>query len=300
MMAALESVPRSIVHTLLFAIILAFGAACAHREPQAREGRGRFGNSITIKGSDTMVMPAQWWVENYLRLHPSLVIQVNGGGSGTGIAALLNGTTDICQSSRPIRERERAAFRAKHGRDLVEVKVALDAIGVYVHADNPMQAISLDEVRDIYTGRITDWADVGGARGKIILYSRENNSGTYEYFKEQALRNGDFAPRTQTLSGNSAVINAISHDRNGIGYGGIAFAKGVKALAIRKERGTTAISPDAAQVAAGAYPISRFLYWYLPDEPAGEIKQLIDWVTSDAGQALLKEVGFFPIQRTAL
>jgi phosphate transport system substrate-binding protein len=192
------------------------------------KGERRFGNSITIKGSDTMVLPAQWWAENYLALHPHLVIQVNGGGSGTGrIAALINGTTDICQSSRPIREQERAAFRARHGREVVEVKVALDAIGVYVHEDNPLRAISLEQVRDLYASRITDWREVGGAAGKIILYSRENNSGTYEFFKEHMLANADFASRTQMLSGNAAVIHALSHDRNGIGYGGIAFAKGV-------------------------------------------------------------------------
>jgi phosphate transport system substrate-binding protein len=115
-------------------LTLLVSVSCAHRVPRAQDGDGRFSNSITIRGSDTRVLPAQWWAENYLALHPQLVIQVNGGGSGTGIAALLNGTTDICQSSRPIREQERAAFRARQGRDVVEVTVALDAIGIYVHA----------------------------------------------------------------------------------------------------------------------------------------------------------------------
>jgi phosphate transport system substrate-binding protein len=285
---------------LLVALLLVLSADCAHRVPQARNGERRFGNSITIKGSDTMVLPAQWWAENYLALHPHLVIQVNGGGSGTGIAALINGTTDICQSSRPIREQERAAFRARHGREVVEVRVALDAIGIYVHADNPLRAISFGQVRDLYANRITNWREVGGAAGKIILYSRENNSGTYEFFKEHVLANADFASRTQMLSGNAAVIHAIGHDRNGIGYGGIAFAKGVKALAIRKDDGSAAVLPDFAHVADGSYPIRRCLYWYLPDEPAGEIKQLIDWVTSEVGQALLQEVGYFPLRRATV
>jgi phosphate transport system substrate-binding protein len=243
-----------------------------------------------------MVLLAQWWAENYLKSNPHLIIQVNGGGSGTGIAALLNGTTDICQSSRPIKEQERAAFRTKYQRDVLEIKVALDAIGVYVNEANPARELSLPQARDIYTGRITDWREVGGAPGRIILYSRENNSGTYEFFKEHVLGNADFAPRAQTLSGNAAVINAVSKDRNGVGYGGIAFAKGVKSLAIKKDATSAAVAPDFARVADGSYPISRFLYWYLPNDPVGEVKRLVDWVTSEEGQALVKEVGYFPVR----
>jgi phosphate transport system substrate-binding protein len=273
--------------------LLAAGAGCAHRSPQSR---GAPGNTIAIKGSDTMVLLAQWWAENYMKSHPRLIIQVNGGGSGTGIAALLNGTTDICQSSRPIKEEERAAFRRKYQREVVEIKVALDAIGVYVNEVNPIRELSAPQVRDIYTGRITDWREVGGAPGPIILYSRENNSGTYEFFKEHVLGNADFAPRAQTLSGNAAVVNAVSQDRNGIGYGGISFAKGVKALAIKKDAASAAVTPDFASVADGSYPISRFLYWYLPNAPEGEVKRLVDWVTSPEGQALVTEVGYFPLR----
>lgn len=242
-----------------------------------------------------MVLLAQWWAENYLKANPHLIIQVNGGGSGTGTAALLNGTTDICQSSRPIKEQERAAFRAKYQREVVEVKVALDAVGIYVHEANPTKQLSLTQVRDIYTSRIADWREVGGAPGRIVLYSRENNSGTYEFFKEHVLQNADFALRAQTLSGNAAVVSAVGQDRNGIGYGGIAFAKGVRMLAIKKDAASAAVSPDFASVAGGAYPISRFLYWYLPNEPAGEIKRLVDWVTSEDGQSLSKEVGYFSV-----
>src|SRR5262245_34926878 len=287
---------RSIVQIALVTLLLAAIAGCAHRSPQSRDSRGLYGNSIVIKGSDTMVLLAQWWAENYMNAHPNLIIQVNGGGSGTGIAALLNGTTDICQSSRPIKEEERAAFRRKYQRDVVEIKVALDAIGVYVNQANPARELSLPQVRDIYTGRITDWREVGGAPGPIILYSRENNSGTYEFFKEHVLGNADFAPRAQTLSGNAAVVNAVSQDRNGIGYGGISFAKGVKALAMKKDAASAAVTPDFASVADGSYPISRFLYWYLPNAPEGEVKRLVDWVTSPEGQALVTEVGYFPLR----
>jgi phosphate transport system substrate-binding protein len=288
---------RPILQIALVTLLLAPNDGCAHRSPQPQPGdsRGGYGNSIVIKGSDTMVLLAQWWAENYMKSHPYLIIQVNGGGSGTGIAALINGTTDICQSSRPIKEQERAAFRTKYQRDVVEIKVALDAIGVYVNEANPALELSLSQVRDIYTGRITDWREVGGAPARIILYSRENNSGTYEFFKEHVLGNADFALRAQTLSGNAAVVSAVSKDRNGVGYGGVAFAKGVKTLAIKKDAASAAVAPDFAHVADGSYPISRFLYWYLPNEPGGEIERLVDWATSEEGQALVKEVGYFPI-----
>ncbi|HEY6403286.1 MAG TPA: phosphate ABC transporter substrate-binding protein [Blastocatellia bacterium] len=286
---------RSILQIALVALLLSGITSCAHRSPQYGGAGGLYGNSIAIKGSDTMVLLAQWWAENYMKSHPYLIIQVNGGGSGAGIAALLNGTTDICQSSRPIKEEESDAFRRKYQRDVVEIKVALDAIGVYVNEANPARELSLQQARDIYTGKITDWREVGGAPGPIILYSRENNSGTYEFFKEHVLKNADFAPRAQTLSGNAAVVNAVSQDRNGIGYGGISFVKGVKALPIRKDAASAAVFPDFASVADGSYPISRFLYWYLPNAPEGEVKRLVDWVTSDEGQALVKEVGYFPI-----
>jgi len=232
----------------LLALLQSAIAACAHRSPQPRNSDDLHGNSIVIKGSDTMVLLAQWWAENYMKAHPNIIIQVNGGGSGTGIAALLNGTTDICQSSRPISEQERQAFRNKFQRDVVEIKVAMDAIGVYVNEANSAQELLLSQAREIYTGRVTDWGEVGGAKAPIILYSRENNSGTYEFFKERVLGKADFAPRMQTLSGNAAVVNAVSHDRNGIGYGGIAFAKGVRALAIRKNAATPAVAPSSASV----------------------------------------------------
>lgn len=280
-----------------FLICLSLLSACAHRVPQPKQRTDtQTSTAVTIKGSDTMVLLGQWWAENYQQSHPQLVVQVNGGGSGTGIAALLNGTTDITQSSRPLRDSERSEFRAKYHRDLIEVKVALDGLGIYVHEANPINELTIAQVREIYAGRCTDWQEVGGTPGKIILYSRENNSGTYEFFKDHVLAKEDFAARTQTLSGNAAVINAVSQDQGGIGYGGIAFAKGVKTLAIKRDSQSPAIPPLFEHVTSGAYPISRFLYWYLPHEPTGEVKKLVDWVLSQAGQNALKEIGFFPIK----
>jgi phosphate transport system substrate-binding protein len=274
---------------------------CAQRSPQSSSSlSGQTGNAITIKGSDTMVQLGQRWAEEYKKVAPHLGIQVTGGGSGTGIAALLNGTTDIAQSSRPMKEQERTEFKAKTGREVVEIKVALDGLGVYVNQANPLKEISIPQLREIFMGKITDWREVGATPGKIILYSRENNSGTYEYFKEHVLEKGDFAPNAQTLQGTSAVINAVSKDKQGIGYGGIAYAKNVKVLAIKKDAASPAISPDLTHVEDGTYPLSRFLYWYLPQEPTGEVKKLVDWVTSEAGQAVVKDVGYFPISKNVV
>lgn len=277
----------------LAALLLLAGCATRTPGPKAENGAGQ---ALTMKGSDTMVQLGQRWAETWQQASPGAVVQVTGGGSGTGIAALLNGATDIAQSSRPMKDKERADFKAKFNRDVVEVKVALDGLGVYVSEANPLSEISIPQLRDIYTGKITDWKDVGGSPGKIILYGRENNSGTYEYFKEHILDKADFAARTQTLSGTAAVINAVSKDTQGIGYGGIAYAKGVKVLAIKKDANSPAIAPDLKHVEDGTYPISRFLYWYLPGEPTGEKKKLVDWVRSEAGQAVVKDVGYFPVK----
>jgi phosphate transport system substrate-binding protein len=191
---------------------------------------------------------------------------------------------------------ERADFRRKFGRDAVEIKVALDAVAAYVHNQNPITEVSVPQLRDVYTGRVTDWRELGGAPGRIILYSRENNSGTYEYFKEHVMAKDDFAAQTQTLSGTSAVINAVSKDRLGIGYGGIGYAAGVKILPVKKDAASSAVAPTAENVESGAYPISRDLYFYLPAEPQGEVKKFIDWALGTAGQEIVKEEKYFPVR----
>ncbi|HYE75698.1 MAG TPA: phosphate ABC transporter substrate-binding protein, partial [Blastocatellia bacterium] len=220
-----------------------------------------------------------------------------GGGSGTGNAGLLNGATDIAQSSRPMKDQERSDFKNKFGRDVVEIKVALDGLAVYVNQDNPIKEISVPQLRDLYTARVSDWKEIGGTPGKVILYGRENNSGTYEYFKEHILEKQDFAANTQTLSGTAAVINAVSKDKAGIGYGGIGYATGVKILPVKKDANSAAVAPTEQNVDNGTYPISRNLYFYLPGEPTGEVKRFVDWVLSPAGQEIVKEEKYFPVKK---
>jgi len=249
---------------------------------------------ITQKGSDTMVLLAQAWAEKFGAAHPNIQIQVSGGGSGTGISALINGTTDICNASRPMKESEREQIKQKFGNDVVEFPVAKDGITVYVNQGNKVDSLTLAQLRDIYLGKVTNWKDVGGADAPIILYGRENSSGTYEFFKEHVLAKADFAPVTQTLSGTAAIVNAVGKDGNGIGYGGAAFASGIKEVKIAGESGG-AVAPTEANVLSGAYPLSRFLYIYVRQQPTGDTKAYIDWILSAEGQGVVKEIGYFPL-----
>jgi phosphate transport system substrate-binding protein len=179
----------------------------------------------------------------------------------------------------------------------VETKVALDAVAVYVNADNPIEELSLSMLARIYTGETTSWKEVGGPARAIVLYGRENNSGTYGYFKERVLAGKDFASATHSLGGTAAVANAVKGDIFGIGYGGIAYLQGIKALRIRREEGAPALAPSFATTQDGSYLISRFLYLYTAGEVAGDLKKFIDWVKGPEGQAIIADVGYYPLPK---
>ena len=250
--------------------------------------------TITVKGSDTMVIMAQRWAEAYMAKHPGAVIQVTGGGSGTGISALLNGTTDICNSSRPMKGSERAKLQERFGTLGIEIKSAKDGLSVYLNDANGLQELTLAQIKDIYTGKITNWKQLGGDDAKIIVYGRENNSGTYVFFKDNVLGGGDYMPGMQSMPGTAAVVNAVAKDKNGIGYGGAAYAKGIREVKVKKDAGSTAYAPTAENVKSGVYPLSRFLYMYTAQRPAGAVKEYIDWILSAEGQAIAVQVGYFP------
>lgn len=251
---------------------------------------------ITVKGSDTMVLLAQRWAELYMAKHPNITIQVTGGGSGTGISALINGTTDICNASRPMKPTEKQKLKQRFNSLGVEIKTAKDGLSVYVNEANPIKELSLEQVRKIYLGEITNWKQVGGDDGRIILYSRENNSGTYVYFKDNVLQGKDYAPNTQSLPGTAAVVNAVSKDKNGIGYGGAAYGRGIREVALKADENAKAYEPSAENVKSGAYPVTRFLYMYVRTRPTGALKAYIDWVLSDEGQSVVESVGYFPLR----
>jgi phosphate transport system substrate-binding protein len=261
------------------------------------KGSSTAARSITIKGSDTMVILGQRWAETYMKEHPDKRIQVTGGGSGTGIAALINGGTDICEASRPMKDKEKQMVLTRHGKDVSEIPVALDGIAIYVPESSPVQTISKAQLKSIYTGSISNWRDVGGKDQRIVAYSRENNSGTYVFFKEHVLDNEDFARDVQTLPGTAAVVNAVSKDPASLGYGGIAYASGIRPLAVKKDEASEAIKPTMETVEAGQYPLSRNLYFYTVGPPAGEVKAFIDWVLSPEGQRICEAVGYYPLNR---
>jgi len=254
------------------------------------------GETITVKGSDTMVILAQRWAEEYMKKHPNTTIQVTGGGSGTGISALINGTTDICNASRPMTKSERDKLKQRFNSLGVEIKAAKDALSVYVHESNPVKELSLAKIKGIYTGKITNWKDLGGPDARIIIYGRENNSGTYVYFKEFVLENEDYSSAMQSMPGTAAVVNAVGKDKFGIGYGGAAYGKGIEYVNVKADEGSKAYAPIAENVKSGDYPITRYLYMYTRSRPAGAIKEFIDWTLSEEGQAIVKKVEYFPVR----
>jgi len=296
--------PRRAVHLFLFALCV-MGCTRTEEKGSSPAGSASAGSapasppsaSLSVKGSDTMVILGQRWSESYMNANPGITIQVTGGGSGTGIAALINGSTDICQSSRPMKDKEKEDVKAKRGADAVETRVALDALAVYVNAKNPIKQISIPALGKIYLGESKNWKDVGGPDHSIILYGRENNSGTYGYFKEHVLAGKDFAPATQTLAGTSAVVNAVKGDQFGIGYGGIAYLEGIRALEVKKDEATPAVTPSLETAQNGVYPLSRFLFFYTAGEPTGLAKKFIDWVKSPDGQKVIGEVGYYPLPK---
>jgi phosphate transport system substrate-binding protein len=231
-----------------------------------------------------------------MNANPGSIVQVTGGGSGTGIAALINGTTDICMSSRPMKADEKRKLRDRYQTMGVEIAVAKDGLAIYLNEQSPVRELTIAQLRDIYTGTITNWKQVGGPAAPIVLYGRENSSGTYVYFKDNILLGRDFSPRCQTLPGTAAVVNAVAKDPNGIGYGGAAYAKGIRDCAVRKDENTKAVLPGAATVKDGSYPVARDLYLYTRVKPSGDAKKFIDFVLSDDGQSLATQVGYFPVK----
>jgi phosphate transport system substrate-binding protein len=251
--------------------------------------------TITVKGSDTMVILAQKWAEVYMKSHPEVNIQVTGGGSGVGIAALINGATDICNASRQLKPAEITKLKERYNTPGIEIPCAQDGITVYVNDANTVKVLTVQQIGDIFRGKIKNWKEVGGNDAPINLYGRENSSGTYVFFQEMVVK-GDYASNCNTLPGTAAVVNAVKKDKNGIGYGGAAYAEGVKEVAVKKDAGSPAFLPNAENIKAKHYPIARYLYMYMANRPTGEVKKYVDWILSPEGQKYVSEIGYFPIR----
>ena len=253
---------------------------------------------INQRGSDTILLLAQRWAEVYSDLHPDIPIAVSGGGSGTGIAALINGRVDLADSSRPIKTREmNDASRA--GVNPVEWKVALDGLSAVVHPSNPIGSLTLDQLRAIYTGVITDWSEVGGTPGVIVAYGRQSNSGTYIFWKELVLGNEDYRSDMLHLNGNADIVEAVSQDPRGIAYVGIAYVVqrqgDIKILGVKTAESGDPLFPTLETILDGTYPISRFLYIYTDGVPQGAVRDYLRWILGHDGQEIVEEQGYIPI-----
>ena len=257
-----------------------------------------FAAEVSVRGSDTMLVLCQRWAETYTKSHPDVKIAVTGGGSATGIAALLKGTADICNASWPMSAIQTSDFVERFGKRPHQYKMCMDAVAVFINKANPIEKLSLAQIGAIYIGKISNWKEVGGNDAPISLYGRENSSGTYEFFKAHVLNRNDFAPATKAMSGTAAVIRAVADDPNAIGFGGIAYDHGVKHLAVSKMPSGRAFEPTETNVYADRYPLARYLFSYVKSEKdVDAVADYITWCLSDAGQAVVQGVGYFPLPK---
>lgn len=258
-------------------------------------------SSIENKGSDTIVNLALAWAEEYQKLRPGIRISVTGGGSGTGIAALINGTVDIANASRQIKPEEIEQAQ-ENGIEPVEFTIARDAIAIIVHPENPVTQLTLQQISDIYSGKFTNWQQVGGEDRPIVRLSRETNSGTHVYFLENVLRLGDknskalFSPETLLLPSSEGITAEIRQNPNAIGYDGLGYVtEDVKMIAIAETPGNEYILPSPDSVNSGQYPIARELYMYTAGEPEEEIAIYLDWIIGPEAQEIVTALGFVPL-----
>jgi phosphate transport system substrate-binding protein len=272
-------------------------------------GEGQTGGKVTIqnKGSDTMVILAQAWAEEYHKVAPDVNVEVSGGGSGVGIAALEKGTIDVANASRNMKPEEIATAKKNTGKDPKEFIVGYDALAIYVHKDNPLNEISLEQLAQIYAegGTITKWSDLGvtipGASGEeIVRVSRQSSSGTYEFLREHVLNKKDFKLGSRDMNGSKEVVELVASTPTAIGYSGMGYATpAVKMLKVKKAAADPAYEPNLANTLAKTYPIARSLQVYTLGEPQGAVKKYVDWMMSDAGQKVVEANGYVPLAAEA-
>jgi phosphate transport system substrate-binding protein len=283
--------------------LLIFVAACGSASAGGARVAGDSPPAIQNTGSDTMVNLALAWAEAYAAERPDVRISVTGGGSGTGLAALVNGTADIANASRAINKDE-TATAATNGFQPVEFVVARDAIAVIVNPENPVSRLSLPQLSKIYSGQITNWREVGGEDRPIVLLSRETNSGTHVYFLQNVLRLGKaddktlFSPDTLLMPSSEGISAEVRQNPNAIGYDGLGYVTpDMKTLAVALKDGGPYVMPGIATVNDKTYPIARDLYMYTHGEPAGAVKEYLDWIMAAEAQKVVADLGFVPISK---
>ena len=260
---------------------------------------------IQNKGSDTLVNVAQAWAEEYRKVNPDVAVSVTGGGSGTGIAALINGTVDLANASRKMKEKE-IKLAKKRGQNPVEHIVGYDALAVFIHTQNPLDSIAIPKLADIYGegGKTNNWKQLGievpGCTDQeMVLVSRQNNSGTYAYFRKAVLgKKRDYILGTRDMHGSKDVVDLVEKTPCAIGYSGLAYATDhIKMLCITKEEGGECVNPSVATASDGSYPIARPLFMYTNGEPQGAVKAYLDWILSDEGQCIIQGKGYAPVRK---
>jgi len=249
-----------------------------------------------IKGSDTMLPLSQQEAESFMKTYPSQSVIITGGGSGVGISALLEGTTDIAQLSRKIKFDEKQKLQER-GKTVKEVIAAYDALAVVVHPSNKVKNLTREQLEGIFTGKIKNWKEVGGDDLKIIPYSRETSSGTYEFFKESVLKNKNYVNGIRSMPATGAIIQSVSQTKGAIGYVGLAYLnQDVKAIHVSYDKGNTFVEPSVGNAKNKTYPIVRPLYYYYITTSETKVKPFIDYVLSDAGQKIIAEIGFITVK----
>jgi phosphate transport system substrate-binding protein len=294
---------RRLAAFLVCGVLLA-AASCDKKSGAGGTGKG---NTINVDGSDTMVNLSQAWAEAYQKAHPGVDIHVSGGGSGVGINSLIAGKVDMANSSRQFDEKEIAKFKQNNpGKELKETVVGLDALAIYVHKDNPIEKISVEELAEVYGdgGAITKWAQLGKsnpacASDEITRVSRQNNSGTYSYFREHVLgKKRDYKNGSIDQSGSKDVVALVAKTPCAIGYSGMGYkTDDVKWLSVSAKKGGAAIAPSADAARDHSYPISRPLFVYTAGEPTGALKEFIDWCKSPEGQKIVRDVGYVSLEK---
>ena len=253
-------------------------------------------NAQRIKGSDTVLPVAQQTAERFMNQHPDARVTVTGGGTGVGISALMDNTTDIAMASRPIKFSEKMKTK-EAGQEVDEVIVAYDALAVVVHPSNPVKQLTRQQLEDIFRGKITNWKQVGGDDRKIVVYSRETSSGTYEFFKESVLKNKNYMSSSLSMPATGAIIQSVSQTKGAIGYVGLAYInKEVKPIHVSYDAGKTFTEPSFENAKNKAYPIVRPLFYYYDVKNEGKVKPFIDYILSAEGQATVKQVGYIPVK----
>ncbi|MEM2094274.1 MAG: PstS family phosphate ABC transporter substrate-binding protein [Candidatus Bathyarchaeia archaeon] len=265
------------------------------QELKARELSG----NIVVKGSDTLLVVAQRWAEEFMVKNPKVRISVAGGGSGVGFAALIDGTTDIADASREIKASETEAAKSK-GVKPVEWTVGLDGISIVVNPNNPVNELSMEQLEKIYNGTYKNWREVGGNDAPIVTYGRQSTSGTYDFFREHVLHNKNFRADNRELAGNAEIIQSVQGDRNGIGYVGVAYTKqgvNVKILKIKTMANGAPYEPTLANIKSGVYPIARKLYIYTNGVPTGTLGSYVAFILGPEGQKILEDVGYISLTK---